>query len=49
MYCFCSNLVASTHKETKQFYSFYNTLDDKKLQLEKEVNSCSISFIVQCL
>nr|XP_032802121.1 coiled-coil domain-containing protein 93 isoform X2 [Petromyzon marinus] len=30
--------VAATHKETKQFYTLYNTLDDKKLYLEKEVN-----------
>lgn len=29
--------VAATHKETKQFYTFYNTLDDTKLYLEKEV------------
>jgi len=29
--------VASTHKETKQFYTLYNTLDDTKLYLEKEV------------
>ena len=31
------NQVAATHKETKQFYTFYNTLDDTKLYLEKEV------------
>lgn len=31
------HLVAATHKETKQFYTFYNTLDDTKLYLEKEV------------
>lgn len=31
------NQVASTHKETKQFYTLYNTLDDTKLYLEKEV------------
>lgn len=29
--------MASTHKETKQFYSLYNTLDDKKIQLDREV------------
>jgi len=30
------NQVAATHKETKQFYTLYNTLDDTKLYLEKE-------------
>ncbi|XP_069588657.1 coiled-coil domain-containing protein 93 [Ranitomeya imitator] len=30
--------VSATHKETKQFFTLYNTLDDKKLYLEKEVN-----------
>ncbi|XP_033127925.1 coiled-coil domain-containing protein 93-like [Anneissia japonica] len=29
--------MSSTHKETKQFYTLYNTLDDTKLYLEKEV------------
>ena len=29
--------MAATHKETKQFYTLYNTLDDTKLYLEKEV------------
>ncbi|XP_077988967.1 coiled-coil domain-containing protein 93-like [Glandiceps talaboti] len=32
------NQVASTHTETKQFYTLYNTLDDTKLYLGKEVN-----------
>jgi len=31
------NQFGSTHKETKQFYTLYNTLDDTKLYLEKEV------------
>lgn len=30
--------VSATHKETKQFFTLYNTLDDKKLYLEKESN-----------
>ncbi|XP_071154810.1 coiled-coil domain-containing protein 93-like isoform X4 [Mytilus edulis] len=30
--------ISSTHKETKQFYTLYNTLDDTKLYLNKEVN-----------
>ncbi|XP_039769495.1 coiled-coil domain-containing protein 93 isoform X2 [Ornithorhynchus anatinus] len=30
--------VLATHKETKQFFTLYNTLDDKKVCLEKEVN-----------
>ncbi|KAJ0005765.1 hypothetical protein NQD34_015659 [Periophthalmus magnuspinnatus] len=30
--------VSATHKETKQFFTLYNTLDDKKLYLEKEAN-----------
>lgn len=32
------NHVAAKHKETKQFYTLYNTLDDTKLYLNKEVN-----------
>ncbi|KAL8586393.1 Coiled-coil domain-containing protein 93 [Nucella lapillus] len=32
------NQVSSTHRETKQFYTLYNTLDDTKLYLNKEVN-----------
>uniref|UniRef100_T1JCX3 Coiled-coil domain-containing protein 93 n=1 Tax=Strigamia maritima TaxID=126957 RepID=T1JCX3_STRMM len=31
------NQVAATHKETKQFYTLYNTLDDSRLYLAKEV------------
>ena len=27
------------HKETKQFFTLYNTLDDKKVYLEKEVSA----------
>ena len=33
-----SAAVAAKHKETKQFYTLYNTLDDTKVYLEKEVN-----------
>ena len=29
--------MAAKHKETKQFYTLYNTLDDKKLYLSKEL------------
>ncbi|RXM33986.1 Coiled-coil domain-containing protein 93 [Acipenser ruthenus] len=29
--------VAATHKETKQFFTLYNTLDDKNVFLEKEM------------
>ncbi|KAI0211684.1 Coiled-coil domain-containing protein 93 [Lamellibrachia satsuma] len=32
------NQVAAKHTETKQFYILYNTLDDTKLYLSKEVN-----------
>jgi hypothetical protein len=32
------NQVAAKHKETKQFYTLYNTLSDTKVYLEKEVN-----------
>lgn len=31
------NQVSATHKETKQFYGLYNTLDDTKLYLSKEL------------
>ena len=31
-------LVSAKYKETKQFYTLYNTLDDTKLYLNKEVN-----------
>lgn len=34
-------LVSATHKETKQFFTLYNTLDDKKVYLEKEVSTRS--------
>ncbi|XP_067649707.1 coiled-coil domain-containing protein 93-like [Haliotis asinina] len=30
--------IAAKHKETKQFYTLYNTLDDTKLYLAKEFN-----------
>ena len=30
--------VAATHKQTKQFYTLYNTLDDTKLYLQKEIS-----------
>ncbi|XP_026292370.1 coiled-coil domain-containing protein 93 isoform X2 [Frankliniella occidentalis] len=30
--------VAAKHKETKQFYTLYNTLSDTKLYMEKELN-----------
>ncbi|MFT7815825.1 coiled-coil domain-containing protein 93 [Arapaima gigas] len=33
--------VSATHKETKQFFTLYNTLDDKKVFLEKEVGRVS--------
>lgn len=31
--------VSAVHKETKQFFTLYNTLDDKKVYLEKEVRA----------
>ena len=40
--------VSATHKETKQFYTLYNTLDNSKFYLEKEVsllNSIHDNFI----
>jgi len=30
--------VAAKHKETKQFFAMYNTLEDTKVYLEKEVS-----------
>lgn len=33
----CST-VAAKHKETKQFFTMYNTLEDTKVYLEKEVS-----------
>jgi len=30
--------VAAKHKETKQFFTMYNTLEDTKVYLEKEVS-----------
>ncbi|PVD30507.1 hypothetical protein C0Q70_09774 [Pomacea canaliculata] len=32
------NQVSSTHRETKQFYTLYNTLDDAKRYISKEVS-----------
>lgn len=43
LHCFANSCpshdwaVAAKHKETKQFYTLYNTLDDTKLYLDKEV------------
>lgn len=31
--------VSAVHKETKQFFTLYNTLDDRKVYLEKEVRA----------
>ncbi|ELV10280.1 Coiled-coil domain-containing protein 93 [Tupaia chinensis] len=31
--------ISAVHKETKQFFTLYNTLDDKKVYLEKEVRT----------
>uniref|UniRef100_A0A673HK50 Coiled-coil domain-containing protein 93 n=1 Tax=Sinocyclocheilus rhinocerous TaxID=307959 RepID=A0A673HK50_9TELE len=36
--------VSATHKETKQFFTLYNTLDDKKVYLEKEVSDYVCGF-----
>ncbi|XP_054976917.1 coiled-coil domain-containing protein 93 isoform X1 [Sorex araneus] len=30
--------ISAVHKETKQFFTLYNTLDDKKVYLEKEIS-----------
>ncbi|KAM5280200.1 coiled-coil domain-containing protein 93 isoform 2-T2 [Ctenodactylus gundi] len=30
--------ISAVHKETKQFFTLYNTLDDKKIYLEKEIS-----------
>lgn len=40
---YCSNfdfffLVGAKHNETKKFYTLYNTLDDTRMYLEKELN-----------
>lgn len=32
------NQVSAKHRETKQFYTLYNTLDDTKLYLAKELS-----------
>lgn len=37
--------VSATHKETKQFFTLYNTLDDKKVYLEKEVRKFYYYFL----
>lgn len=39
-----SSAVSAVHKETKQFFTLYNTLDDRKVYLEKEVRA-----FVDCL
>ena len=36
--CVCVCVVASTLTETKQFYTLYNTLEDQKEFMEKEVS-----------
>lgn len=40
--------VSATHKETKQFFTLYNTLDDKKVYLEKEVRKLLFSKYSVC-
>uniref|UniRef100_A0A452UBZ9 Coiled-coil domain-containing protein 93 n=1 Tax=Ursus maritimus TaxID=29073 RepID=A0A452UBZ9_URSMA len=35
--------ISAVHKETKQFFTLYNTLDDKKVYLEKEVRTSMAS------
>lgn len=37
--------MSATHKETKQFFTLYNTLDDKKVYLEKEVSEGSTAHL----
>lgn len=32
------NQISNVHRETKQFYIFYNVLEDKKLYMNKEIN-----------
>jgi len=48
MLFYCSTIflfaVSATHKETKQFFTLYNTLDDKKVYLEKEVRKYIADF-----
>lgn len=44
-YPFSLFAVSATHKETKQFFTLYNTLDDKKVYLEKEVRKCYYCFL----
>lgn len=38
IYILLSFLVASKHKETKQYYIFYNTLFEVKLYTSKELS-----------
>uniref|UniRef100_A0A8I6ADX1 Coiled-coil domain-containing protein 93 n=1 Tax=Rattus norvegicus TaxID=10116 RepID=A0A8I6ADX1_RAT len=37
--------ISAVHKETKQFFTLYNTLDDKKVYLEKEVRALVCLFL----
>lgn len=37
--------VSAVHKETKQFFTLYNTLDDRKVYLEKEVRAFDYLFL----
>ena len=41
--------VAAKHTETKQFYILYNTLDDTKLYLNKEVSFIEMSSLRRLL
>lgn len=36
--CFPIMIVGAKHRETKQFYTLYNTLDDTKQYLTKELS-----------
>lgn len=44
---FFAFLVSAVHKETKQFFTLYNTLDDKKVYLEKEVRTFIKKYLIR--
>ena len=48
-HCVLLLTVAAKHTETKQFYILYNTLDDTKLYLNKEVSFIEMSSLRRLL
>ncbi len=45
--CMCLSAVAATLTETRQFYTLYNTLEDQKAYMEKEVWLVCVQYSIE--